>query len=287
MQRGAFGKLSPEIIDMVYAEFTSEDDLKHVITLAITCQRLLAIGKPHLLRLLQATHAPWAGSRILCIGLNTDDDSKLPAGLLTDAEKHKIATTKIPALGVPDECPGNLATHACELYSECYGRGWSRQGEWAYWRQLREVRETYREDGDVQTLRDLDMFNALYKYTKPTYPTGVAVLCNLSKAEYVREDRLTVMEWQCEKWTSRLGLINGLMARICWATDPSIAMCCGEEYEERLVKGPWAGDRFCITTVEEMGRLKIVAVGKEWTDVTAEVDELLVHLWKKNLVDDD
>ncbi|KAI0722523.1 hypothetical protein C8Q76DRAFT_364549 [Earliella scabrosa] len=265
LQPGPFGKLSPEVIDMVYAQFTSEDDLDDVIWFAITCKRLLTIGKPHLLRLLRAIHAPWAGSRIICLGEYTDDDSELPAGFLTDAEKHKIATTEIDGVGEPDEYSKCLSLYACELYRKSYGRGRSRDDEWAYWGELREAREMYRKDGDAQGLLELDMFNALYRYTKPTYPAGVAVLCNLSKAEF--------------------GLINGLMARICWATDPSISLCCGKAYEERFVKGPWAGDRFCITTVKEMGRLKIGA-GKEWKDVTEEVDELLVHLWKKNLVDD-
>ena len=271
---------------MVYAQFTSEDDLDDVICLAITCKRLLAVGKPHLLRLLRAVHAPWAGSRIICLGGYTEDDSELPKGFLTDAELHKIATTEIPVLGEPDEYEKCLSSYACELYRRGYGRGRSSADEYAYWSDLRETREMWEKEGDAQGLLEVNMYDALYLYSEPTYPKGVTVLCNLSKAEYVREDRLTVMEWERGgRWTCRFGLMNGLMARICWATDPSMSMCCGEEYEERLAKGPWAGDRFCITTVEEMPRLKIGA-GKEWKDVTSEVDELLVHLWKKNLVDD-
>ena len=280
LQPGPFGKLSPEVIDMIYAQFASDDDLEDVIGLAITCKPLLAVGKPHILRLLQAHHACWAGCRLICLGGYTQDDADLPAGLLTDAEKHKIATTEIPVLGKPGEYPKCLALYASELYSTGYGRrGRSySEDEWAYWSDLREVRAMYGKDGDAQGLLELDMFDALYKYRAPTYPNGVVVLCNLSKAEYVREDHLTVIE------TNRFGLIHGLMARICWATDPSISMCCGEEYEEQFVKGPWAGDRFCIATLKEMPRLKIGA-GKEWKDVTDEVDELLLHLWEENFDD--
>ncbi|KAI0722527.1 hypothetical protein C8Q76DRAFT_670580 [Earliella scabrosa] len=281
LQPGPFGKLSPEVIDMVYAQFTSDDDLEHVIRLAITCKRLLAVGKPHLLRLLQAYHACWAGCRLICLGEYTINDAALPVGFLTDAEKHKIATTEIPVLGEPDEYRKCLALHACELYSHRYGTRESFDPRWAYTdRRMRALRKMHKEDGDAQRLLELDMFNTLYKYA-PTYPNGIIVLCNLSKAEYVREDRLTVMER-----TNMFGLIHGLMSRICWATSRDISFYCGDEYMERLVKGPWAGDRFCIATLKEMPLLKIGA-GKEWKDVTAEVDELLLHLWKANQMYDD
>ncbi|KAI0722524.1 hypothetical protein C8Q76DRAFT_670573 [Earliella scabrosa] len=280
LQPGPFGKLSPEVIDMVYAQFTSDDDLADVIRLAITCKCLLAVGKPHLLRLLQAYHACWAGCRLICLGEYTVNDADLPEGLLTDAEKHKIATTEIPKLGKPGGYRKSLTLYAFELYSAGYGRrGRSYEREWAaYSKRLEELQKMLEEGGHARKLRELDMFDALYKYREPTYPNGVVVLCNLSKAEYVREDRLTVME------TNRFGLIHGLMARICWSRDPSIAMCCGKEYKERFVKGPWAGDRFCIATLKEIPRLKIGA-GKEWKDVTDEVDELLLHLWEENFDD--
>ena len=80
------------------------------------------------------------------------------------------------------------------------------------------------------------------------------------------------MEYTCT-------LAHALVSWICWSSCASFGLGCAEGYRERLVRGPWAGDRFCITGLEGMQAL---VDGREWVDVTAEADQLLCHLWELN-----
>ncbi|KAI0758175.1 hypothetical protein C8Q74DRAFT_1373210 [Fomes fomentarius] len=275
-QPGPLGKLSPELLDMIFDNIFFFWD---IIQFSITCKLTLEVGKRHLLSALRRYHAPWAGQRLICLG-GDPLDSDLPKGLLTPFEQREILTSDIPIareLRLAGE-EMYLAIYACETYLSRYGTlGRADRLQRDYWEGMRKKREEVKDH--PQSNRDLDMFHALYIYSKPTYPKGSLVCCNLSKAEYIRQDRLRKMEWE-ENWQRNrykrsLGLAHALIVRICWSGDSPLYGAKG--INEQLAKGPWAGDRFSITTLETMPQPKDA---KEWKDVTAEVDELLFRIWE-------
>ncbi len=280
-QLGLFGKLSPELLDIIFDNVFSMGD---IIQFSITCKLALEVGKRHLLSALRRYHAPWAGKRLICLGEWTQD-SDLPQGLLTAFEQQELLTADVPSVAEDLRLSGkkmDLVTYASETYLCKYGTiGRAMELRWTYWKIMRKKRAAIKDD--PRSNRDLDMFHELYIYSKPTYPEGPLVLCNLSKAEYVREDRLRKMEWD-EEWEGTyyalpLGLVHALIARICWSGAGVPPLFRGElGIGEQLAKGPWAGDRFSITTLETMPQPKDA---KEWTDVTAEVDELLFRIWER------
>ncbi len=276
-QLGPLGKLSTELLDMIFDNISY---LRDTIRFSITCKLTLEIGKRHLLSALRRYHASWAGQRLICLGGNAHD-SKLPKGLLTAFEQREILTSDIPIareLRLAGE-EMNFALYAGETYPSRYGMlDRADRLKWDYWAGMRKKREAAKDH--PQSNRDLDMFHDLYIYSKPTYPKGSLVLCNLSKAEYVRGDRLRKMQWE-ENWQGNrykesLGLAHALIARICWSPGDSPLYGC-KGIDKQLAKGPWAGDRFSITTLETMPQPKDA---KEWTDVTAEVGELLFGIWE-------
>ncbi|KAI1795045.1 hypothetical protein LXA43DRAFT_882314 [Ganoderma leucocontextum] len=296
VQWGLVGKLSTEVLDMIFEVLLDDmnqdltDNFLDCIFFAICCKRLLSVGKRHILRALISQHARAADCRLVCLGEYAGADDQAPPGMLTDAELKEIATTPGPDEDEYESADDAIAarcfyTFALESYEPYYVAGRSLLDP------LRDISEeihNIRWDrgktiGPPYSL-DLDMIAALggvdSYYPKPEYPEGPIVLCNMSKGEYVREDKLVVWEmgWR------RVTLAQALLSRICYSWDPSISMWCGEEYIDKLVKGPWAGDRFRITIADEMPWLK---GGKEWKDVTKDVNALLCHLLGREMAEEE
>ncbi|KAI1791470.1 hypothetical protein LXA43DRAFT_889272 [Ganoderma leucocontextum] len=110
-------------------------------------------------------------------------------------------------------------------------------------------------------------------------PPGPNVLCNVMKGEYVREDTLATLGRG--SGPVAMTLVAALISRICYSIDNSIEFMCGEAYAGKLAKGPWAGDRFCIRSAQDMAveRPWTGCIWTEWNDVTEEVNGLLCQLW--------
>lgn len=73
------------------------------------------------------------------------------------------------------------------------------------------------------------------------------VLCNLSKAEYVRGDavrRLRDAEFRARGVQRHIfvGLAHILGAYICWSSDHSCSMSSNRAVEDKLARGRWAGE---------------------------------------------
>ena len=123
--------------------------------------------------------------------------------------------------------------------------------------------------------RDFELFSALYgsDHWAAAYPPGPRALCNLSKGEYVREDALPTARGGDMGMRIEWGHV--LLARICWSSSSKSGM--PKEGNERLCRGPWAGDRVCITSVDALPEAE---EGRAWRDVSAEVEEVLSGVWK-------
>ncbi|KAI1795034.1 hypothetical protein LXA43DRAFT_1178937 [Ganoderma leucocontextum] len=285
------GKLSTEELDMIFEAILpapavgTEGDLTanflSCIFLAICCKRLLAVGKPHILRGYIAREARAADCRLVCLGEYAGSDDQAPPGMLTEAELKEIATTKmvwedgdIAEYGEErrDKLVMERRLHifAVELYTPL-AKVW-RALDGALSDKLYDSRE---ELGSACSL-DRDMITALAG--QPTYRSGPNVLYNLVKGEYVREDELVV----CGKDPKNVTLVHALLSRICYSSDWGfVCEICGSEVASTFKKGPWAGDRFCIRSARD-GRpvLKAGAGFTEWRDVTKEVNVFLRQLWK-------
>ncbi|CDO70349.1 hypothetical protein BN946_scf184755.g3 [Trametes cinnabarina] len=118
--------------------------------------------------------------------------------------------------------------------------------------------------------RDLERYTALLG----SYPQGPEVVCNLTKGEYIRRDALKLVPEQ-------VTLAHALISQVCWSADYSCALPVAG-FEEKIERGPWAGDRFCITTVDRMPKLD----AGEWVDVSAAVDQMLAVMCEHEFSDD-
>ncbi|KAI1795038.1 hypothetical protein LXA43DRAFT_61746 [Ganoderma leucocontextum] len=297
LQWGRMGMISAEVLDMIFKAIL--DDVKEdpaynfidCLHLAVCCKQLLFVGKRHILRTLIFLHARAADCRLVCLGEYAGADDQAPPGMLTDAEHKEIATMKVPheednfgsdeedkaAKVIAARC---LYSFASELYEPCASvadllqkplRHLCRKNHNARKREGYMIEPLYALDMDMVTA-----LGCIDYWPRPTYPEGPAVLCNTSKGEYVLGDTLVVLQNQ----RCRVTLAHALLARICYSPDSSISVACDAEYAGQLAKGPWAGDKFRITTVNELPVLKD---GKEWKDVTEEANKLLCHLWEREM----
>lgn len=113
-------------------------------------------------------------------------------------------------------------------------------------------------------------------YTEYPYNDRTRILRNLSRRQFVRSDSLAVIG------TDRFcGLGRALLARICWSTDPSCAM----SYDGDITRGVWAGDRFDIVRLSELGDTLEEVNNSGWKDVTKEVREEMIEIWKSEYGD--
>ena len=280
--------------------------LHTTIALAITCKHMLSVGKPHVLRATRAHWAPWAGCRLICVGSETLPGD-LPPGMLTIEEEQAIGTWgETEAMMKADN-----TSHAIEERSdqdsaeEDADEGWDVRrptlpnyvrshyrlvfGGWWEWRRT-DAGQTLHHAITMEhiahpfldhLLGDARRFAALYPQTSsaPAYPAGLRILCNLSAKEYVREDALQL--GRAHGRENGASWAHVLLSRICWSSHPSTGL--DGERAKMLHRGPWAGGRFCITTLESLPEamaalgLNVGEVG-EWRDVSAEVDEVLQDL---------
>ncbi|KAI0758206.1 hypothetical protein C8Q74DRAFT_1373235 [Fomes fomentarius] len=101
------------------------------------------------------------------------------------------------------------------------------------------------------------------------HAVGTEVVCNLVKREYICTAPLDP--------SMHLGVEQALLSQICWLDDWSVSIASSEKAATKLVQGPWAGDKFCITTLESMPP---AGEGRQWKDVSARANKFLYHLWK-------
>ena len=257
-----------EIFHFILGEISA--DIHDLAALALTCKIVLVAAKPYILEALKTIHAPWAGRRIICLGDYTNDDD-LPAGFMTEEESREARTASLP--GYDDDISEGYYAFATETYrgvSEYRDRR-SSDSRWDA-----TVVAMYAGTCTAVDKQDYDRFISLCGYggRKEMYPPGEPVLFNLSKGEYIRLSPLVEL-----KITDvSISLINGLLARICWSGSPGDhSMWLDKALEEELGRGRWAGDRFCITTMDDMPH---APDGREWVDMSEETAEFLFHLWR-------
>ena len=140
---------------------------------------------------------------------------------------------------------------------------------------FRAIKDVYGSDqwlvapSGSKQLQEQRVISTLFDTPQYDHSTWEAeVLCNLSKGEYVRANGLE---------NDEITLTHALLSQICWSDDSSVAMMLDDESRKELVHGPWTGDRFCITTLEDMPK---EYRRTEWKDVTERVATFVQHLDK-------
>ncbi|KAH9892846.1 hypothetical protein C8Q73DRAFT_699660 [Cubamyces lactineus] len=296
IQRAPLFKLPNEILGVVFEELEFEDF--SMLCFAITCKDLLVLAKQPILQAINRAIPTWAHCRLICLGDYADDVQDLPPGMLIEDE---LATMKdaLAAQGYSDGSdeprseteyepvvnalalvgkPPRPKLRKKDLDRDCYHRLTSKSVLEADFRFMEHnillpiihTRRALPHSSPKQCLWDADTLGAfVLDGTKP----APEVLCNVSKREFVRRDALLKISKFRE-----VTLAHALIVQVLWSPDPSCNFRVAEEYHERISRGPWAGDRFCVTTLATMPEFA-PDLG-EWRDVSEEVVNFLDHLYQ-------
>lgn len=271
IQPGPLGKLAPELLGMIFEGLSG---FREVAYLCLTCKLMMNVGQRRLHRVTREFFTPWAGCRLICLG-DYFRNQKLPPGLLTDEEKHEIQ--RAPLKDVEDGAEDRLYLHAEAYYKPLFGWGcdaprdeWWIGGHAILSKALKPYMppELVYEDPTIRA--DKERYEAL---SQPGLAgSSAVVLCNLTKAEYVRENGITM-----PPGSRAFPLVNVLISQICWSDEGDWDM--DENTTQTLIHGPWAGDRFCCIGLKD---LPDVPKGLEkWLDVTERVNTFLLEIWGK------
>ncbi|EKM50175.1 uncharacterized protein PHACADRAFT_178792 [Phanerochaete carnosa HHB-10118-sp] len=218
--------------------------LSHIILGVVGEARLreLSISKP----------GPWAGHRILCYG---DYCWGFPAGVEEDISAQITAHT------------GHGGDYA-PYFSACVDYTYKRAGSHNLELRFRPLSSADRKRVHTFITANSDIGLRLDIYARDL------MLCNLSKGEYVRNDacmELNKIDGD-DKTETEVDLGLNLFSCSCRSTDNSCSMA--QSISDRLVTGPWAGDRFEIVPKERMER------NTEWKDITEEAIALLREIYE-------
>ncbi|OBZ76191.1 hypothetical protein A0H81_03968 [Grifola frondosa] len=206
----------------------------------------MLMGISHVNILLAAMAARWAGDRVICLTENTRNED-LPSTLLTEAEKQELSE-------VHWSYPSDLFGLVCDRFKK--PTRYSGAAFHVFTAQL----------GRLESQR-FDMLSI------PDYPNDPPwVLCNLSKGEYFRAEAVRDLTGHAfigpfKRNRTGVGLGEILLFRICLSP--------ASMYKGNIRPGVWAGDRFAITTVRGMERLRGTAA---WKDISEEITKELLAI---------
>ena len=212
---------------------------------------MLSLSLGHIEETKKKRVAPWAGDRLICTG-DYAEWNRLPPKMLTEDERKEIK-----ALDDKSRYPGGYG-----------GLGFMRDTKAVLY--TGALHDKYIKRFAPE---DRKRFEELYV---PQFPVREDwVLCNLTRGLYVRASAIATLS----KGPSAVSplmpkrqpdLGHALVTQICWSSDPSGCVIGNQ--------GRWAGNRFCITTLD---RMPSPPEGKEWVDVSGKLVRCVENVWSE------
>jgi hypothetical protein len=245
--------------DIIFVVFTMLSDIEDVVMFALTCSTFWITGKKRLSAVRDEYTMLWSGCRIGCIGDYVYDT---PPGMLTDAD---FAELKAYAATTGANNPqAKLFAFLNETFLMApFSRPSSERWRFCF------------HDIECRVLSAL--------CDRPLLLSPV--LRNLTKREYIREDRDTLVKLgRANVFGQVLGQV--LLARICWSSNPSTSMA----YDGNLHRGEWAGDRVDCVEFQDFEKEDLSAKSDDhdgeqrpWKDITKEAWGLLLDIYNAQM----
>ncbi|KAF9066090.1 hypothetical protein BDP27DRAFT_1424229 [Rhodocollybia butyracea] len=232
-------KLPVELLQAIAKELI--DDFFDLMSFSLTCVTMweVAEGVRSLYIRTELQRKSWRGSRILFLGRYA---RSLPQGLLTEEDKEKLTEMiemHCDESSDDDSVNSNTSESSISLLEraleeECSDPGPAPKRIYLLDILSYDVPKAYR-----QYCSELSYFacGRTVLSLSLTSPKDRWILRNLTKKEFVIKS----------EGSTSSGLTQALFSLICWSDDSSISMACDESDAERMIRGPWAGDRIDLT----------------------------------------
>ncbi len=216
-QRPTILSLPTEISDLIFENLDIED----ILHLSLISQHFLDISKRHIQNYFLSFMGLWSGESIICIGDYTEPGD-YPPGMLTEDEKKELEES-VDENGQPI----TLASCLHDYYKPEFPIGFPKD----LFCQLFNIKHYFK----IPTHRRRQVEKAVNVNLSDFYPPNQPwILRNLTTREYVRADAIALNPEQIQgPHIEGVGFGEVILSRICWSTDPSIAMI----YDGNIHKG--------------------------------------------------
>ncbi|KAF9073890.1 hypothetical protein BDP27DRAFT_1318332 [Rhodocollybia butyracea] len=265
-------KLPIELLLAIAKELLEENFLD-LLWFAMTCVKIWEVTEDIRFEYLRSRlqERSWAGSRIICLGNYAED---LPQGLLSEEDVRKLQEME------EDDEDKDEAENEDNAELSLLNRSLTRYPlafDW-FGRECDALipDARYLLGGDYwcagplgKAWLSLNLVNFTLRHAPSTPRMDRWMLRNLTKKEFVIRSK---------EGTSG-GLLQVLLSLISWSNDSSISMVCDEADAEKLIRGPWAGDRIDVTLYSLHEQEK----NSDWKNVTDEVLKLVERLAEKDV----
>lgn len=277
---GPITELPAEIVTEFYQWI---DDLQDAMCFGLTSTYFWMCGEKTIHKLYHDRTSPILGHSLICLG---DYARDLPAGCGSQSQLIKYAEAlDVPSFfdGLQTETDAVMSdSNSSHNFNEKENGSVTSADEWdtvaaefikeELWGEipgLGTLKLSIEPYKDLVFLEEHNTLRTWFDTSETKIPPGEMILRNLTKRLYVMSDALNIDDGA---W----GLGKAIMCHICWSSDDSASM----SYDGSITRGIWAGDKFDIVPLESLGGT-IESLDKAgWKDVTSEVRDKIVEIWK-------
>lgn len=257
--------LPPELIGAIFDELR----IDHALYLTFVARRFWEIGWPYMEKKLLDILAPWAGHRLICLGLGSAYDSDYQ-NILTGDEKEEMKQGLTPDEYDEMDLEGPFWFYPSKPVSLSAIVSWRYmeikvKEDPLYFQITRLLSKIIRVEQRRNKLQCSVTMNI------PDYfpDDRKWVLRNLTTHEFVRSEVVAGNSKQNGPFFEDLGFEHIVLSRIFWSSEPSTD-------GRSLERGIWAGHRFEIITVDH--HTKPTRSEVAWKDISEEAVEDLIQI---------
>lgn len=228
--------------------FACLDDVMDVLHFSLSSRYFWAVGLLRIEEHVVCSLAPWAGEPIICID-DRCDPSNYPSGLLTPEQATEVRELN----------------QVFDLNSFSIKNSYKRVGGLSLSQKLQEAFLEYESHYPMPELDRVEITMGLKREILEFYPRDQTwILRNLTTKEFVRGEAIALRkEFIHGPQIDVLGFAEILISRISWSDEvEKIGRC------DNVARGKWAGHRFDITSLSQIGCEKKF---DSWKDVSNEI----------------
>lgn len=207
----------------------------------------------------------WAGDRLVCIGSRLEG---IPKQFFTEAEIAEFSKDDVELFdqitasrgvypGMPDS--ERLDAHLTHRFVQVYHE----DGKYRDYKDNRLRHEAFRWTKTSDEFKIAHEINYMQGWD---FDIDVWMACNLNKKQYIRQDAVDAMN---KKDGSPFAHSWAGLGHCCLGFVVGVLVCWPQEGDDEVERGPWAGDRVAIITVDKMKEIE-----GEWTDISEEATRL-------------
>ncbi|OJD11016.1 hypothetical protein AJ78_08129 [Emergomyces pasteurianus Ep9510] len=242
-------------------------DIQSVFLLGLSCWHFWVLARPVIASHFAGYLGPWAGTPVICVGDESDEDGKYPDGLLSTEDLDELVEG-LDVEELEDGMREEYANKPVNLYSIANAR----------YAPIAEIDTGFPHDlfGLALDIRRMwpnpaDIIRIANPEPLSFYPRSEEwVLRNLTTHEFVRPSAIALdQKYICGPFIKGLGYGEVILSKVCWSTNDFTSVA-----GEPLNQGAWAGHALDIVPATYLDDKN------PWKDISDEIAHEMAEIWR-------